>query len=56
MKIIKSDNGREFVNNDSSAYFTHKGIVHQTTSSYTPLTKWDRGKKAQTPSGSSKRS
>ncbi|GJZ02653.1 putative RNA-directed DNA polymerase [Tanacetum coccineum] len=36
VKIIRSDNGTEFVNNKMSDLFTSLGIVHQTSCSYTP--------------------
>ncbi|GJT01388.1 ribonuclease H-like domain-containing protein [Tanacetum coccineum] len=36
VKVIRSDNGTEFVNNKMSDLFTSLGIIHQTSCSYTP--------------------
>lgn len=36
VKIFRSDNGTEFVNNELSQYFERKGILHQRTVPYTP--------------------
>ena len=36
IKILLSDNGREFVNNTMSEFFRKKGLVHQTSCVYTP--------------------
>nr|GEW18890.1 ribonuclease H-like domain-containing protein [Tanacetum cinerariifolium] len=36
VKVIKSDNGIEFVNNKMSGLLTSLGIIHQTSRSYTP--------------------
>jgi hypothetical protein len=31
VKILRSDNGTEYINNDFGAYLSHHGIIHQTT-------------------------
>ncbi|KAJ0441169.1 putative RNA-directed DNA polymerase [Helianthus annuus] len=36
IKIVRSDNGTEFVNSQMSSFFKNKGVFHQTTCSYTP--------------------
>ncbi|KAJ0866536.1 putative RNA-directed DNA polymerase [Helianthus annuus] len=36
VKIIRSDNGTEFVNSQMDSFCKTKGILHQTTCSYTP--------------------
>ncbi|XP_070035124.1 uncharacterized protein [Nicotiana tomentosiformis] len=36
VKTIRSDNGLEFVNNETMTYFQEKGIVHQKICPYTP--------------------
>ncbi|XP_071708446.1 uncharacterized protein [Rutidosis leptorrhynchoides] len=36
VKILRSDNGTEFINNKMSDYTARKGIVHQTSCPYTP--------------------
>ncbi|XP_071699236.1 uncharacterized protein [Rutidosis leptorrhynchoides] len=36
IKIIRSDNGTEFLNNKMADFLKTKGIVHQTTCAYTP--------------------
>lgn len=36
IKVVRSDNGKEFVNAKFQEYFAKKGIVHQTTVPYTP--------------------
>ncbi|KAJ0536451.1 putative RNA-directed DNA polymerase [Helianthus annuus] len=36
IKVIRSDNGTEFVNNQMSLFCKTKGILHQTSCSYTP--------------------
>lgn len=36
IKCFRSDNGGEFLNYTLSSFFTSHGILHQTTSSYTP--------------------
>lgn len=36
IKIVRSDNGKEFVNSKFKEYFAKKGIVHQTTVCYSP--------------------
>lgn len=36
IKILRSDNGREFVNKTMSEFFQQKGLVHQTSCAYTP--------------------
>jgi len=36
MKIFKSDNGREFVNEKLAHYFAKKGIIHETSAAYCP--------------------
>ena len=36
LKIFRSDNGTEFVNQNFSKFFKEKGISHQTTCVYTP--------------------
>lgn len=36
IKIIKSDNGTEFVNQELQTFLKGKGIIHQTTVAYTP--------------------
>ena len=36
IKIFRSDNGKEFFNNVLGNFFSEKGIVHQSSCSYTP--------------------
>ena len=36
VKVIRSDNGKEFVNNKFRTYFQEHGITHETSCSYTP--------------------
>ena len=36
VKIFRSDNGTEFVNNKLQHFFNNKGILHQTSCVYTP--------------------
>ena len=36
IKILKSDNGREFVNSAMKLYFQENGMIHQTSCAYTP--------------------
>ncbi|KAF5822598.1 putative RNA-directed DNA polymerase [Helianthus annuus] len=36
VKMFRSDNGTEFINNQMSTFCKQKGIVHQTSCSYTP--------------------
>ncbi|KAJ0547538.1 putative RNA-directed DNA polymerase [Helianthus annuus] len=36
VKIFRSDNGTEFVNNQMSSFLRGKGVLHQTTCAYTP--------------------
>lgn len=36
IKVLRSDNGREYVNNDMCTFLKENGIVHQTTVPYTP--------------------
>lgn len=36
MKTIRIDNGTEFLNLDCKELFSYKGILHQTTCTYTP--------------------
>ncbi|XP_071708051.1 uncharacterized protein [Rutidosis leptorrhynchoides] len=36
VKIVRSDNGTEFVNNQLKHFFDTKGIIHQTSIAYTP--------------------
>ena len=36
VQIVQSDNGGEYVNNTLSSFFKGKGIVHQTTTPFTP--------------------
>ncbi|KAJ0509687.1 putative RNA-directed DNA polymerase [Helianthus annuus] len=36
IKIIRSDNGTEFVNNQMNLFCKNKGILHQTSCAYTP--------------------
>ncbi|KAJ0703042.1 putative RNA-directed DNA polymerase [Helianthus annuus] len=36
IKVFRSDNGTEFVNNQMNSFFKEKGIIHQTSCSYTP--------------------
>lgn len=36
VKIIRSDNGTEFVNNQLSSLFNDLGMIHQTSCAYTP--------------------
>jgi hypothetical protein len=36
IKIIRSDNGKEFINKDSESLFVNNGIVHQRSVAYTP--------------------
>ena len=36
IKIIRTDNGTEFVNNQLSSLFTELGMIHQNSCAYTP--------------------
>ena len=36
VRCVRSDNGGEYVNHALAQWFTSKGIVHQTTTAYTP--------------------
>ncbi|GKA99135.1 putative RNA-directed DNA polymerase [Tanacetum coccineum] len=36
VKIVRSDNGTEFINNKLSGLFNYLGIIHQTSCAYTP--------------------
>lgn len=36
LKVLRSDNGKEYVNNGMRSYLKQHGIVHQTTNPYTP--------------------
>lgn len=36
VKILRTDNGNEFVNNQCTKFFESMGIIHQTTCPYTP--------------------
>ncbi|GKA44535.1 ribonuclease H-like domain-containing protein [Tanacetum coccineum] len=36
IKVIRSDNGTEFINNRMDVFLRYKGIVHQTSYAYTP--------------------
>lgn len=36
VKIVRSDNGSEFSNNEAQGFYNEKGILHQTTCYYTP--------------------
>lgn len=36
IKVVKSDNGTEFVNEELQIFLTDKGIIHQTTVTYSP--------------------
>lgn len=36
IKVVRSDNGKEFVNSKFREYFAKRGIVHQTTVCYSP--------------------
>jgi transposase InsO family protein len=36
VKVVRSDRGGEYVNNELSAFFKQKGIHHQLTAAYTP--------------------
>ena len=36
IRIIRTDNGKEYVNNDFGAYLSSHGIIHQTTCPSTP--------------------
>lgn len=36
IKILRSDNGREYVNRDMTTFLKENGIIHQTTIPYTP--------------------
>ena len=36
IKIVRSDNGTEFVNNKMGEFFDKMGIIHQTSVAYTP--------------------
>ena len=36
VKVVRSDNGTEFVNNKMSTLFNNLGIIHQTSCAYTP--------------------
>lgn len=36
IKVLRSDNGREYVNKDMSTFLKENGIIHQTTVPYTP--------------------
>ena len=41
IKILKSDRGGEYESNDFSELCAKFGIIHQTSTPYTPLAKWD---------------
>lgn len=36
IKAVRTDNGSEYVNNNLGSFFSDKGIIHQTTMTYTP--------------------
>ena len=36
IKVVRSDNGKEYINSKFKNLFVRKGIVHQTTVSYSP--------------------
>ncbi len=36
IKLVRTDNGSEYINNELSNFFKSKGILHQTTAPYTP--------------------
>ena len=36
IKVLRSDNGGEFVNSTMQHFFQEKGLIHQTTCPYTP--------------------
>ena len=36
VQILRSDNGKEFVNKEMTEFFKGRGLVHQTTCPYTP--------------------
>ena len=36
IQILRSNNGREYVNSKMQTFFTEKGLVHQTSCAYTP--------------------
>ena len=36
MKAVRTDNGTEYVNSELEAYFSSKGVLHNTTAPYTP--------------------
>ncbi|XP_071727474.1 uncharacterized protein [Rutidosis leptorrhynchoides] len=36
IKVIRSDNGTEFINNKMNCFITNKGIIHQTSYAFTP--------------------
>ena len=36
IKVVRSDNGTEFVNHKMNEFFNEKGVIHQTSCAYTP--------------------
>lgn len=36
LKIVRSDNGREYLSGKFKEFFKHEGIIHQLTADYTP--------------------
>ena len=46
VRIVRSDNGLEFNNNETKFFFESKGIIHQKSCPYTPPTKQHSRKKA----------
>lgn len=36
IKIVRSDNGKEYINKDLQQFFSERGIVHQTSCAHTP--------------------
>ena len=36
LKAVRTDNGTEYVNSELEAYFSSKGVLHNTTAPYTP--------------------
>ena len=47
VKVIRSDNGTEFVNHDLSSHLLSLGIIHQTSCAYTPHQNWIVERKQQ---------
>ena len=52
IRILRSDNGTEYVNREVDAYISEHGIIHQTTcvgTGWNPITEWSGGKGKEEP-------